>query len=297
MFASHHLWPLLECAGIFNKKGLIVRFFLLILTLTTAIVTTGCSSTDYNPTTYDYFISRDDIQQKPLKKIILATVNVSGEPTRSVLRESVDKVDGMVEDYLEENGISLAPNHLFNNAWQQALLTYGNFYDPTTGKVDGNGWQKVMSATLQSLQSQNDIDGVVFTDLMEHDVQHSAGMKHYARWYGVTREPATEGTTSSVPSDFNWTQIIKGASLIITIYTTEGKPLFSSRGGIDTLHGIDSRKSDKGFVRRKNILSRSNNIEEGIEIAFHPLIQMKNYPGKVAQVAVKTDANTESSQP
>jgi hypothetical protein len=297
MFASLHLSPLLEYAGIFNKKGLIVRFTLLILALIGAAVTTGCSSTDYNPTTYDYFISREDIQQKPLKKIILATVNIGGEPTRSVLRDSVDKVDGMVEDYLEDNGISLAPNHLFNNAWQQALLTYGNFYDPTTGKVDRVGWQKVMSATLQSLQAQNDIDAVIFTDLIEHDVQHSPGMKHYARWYGVTREPATEGTTSSVPTDFNWTQVIKGASLLITIYTTEGKPLFSSRGGIDTLHGIDSRKSDKGFVRRKKILSRSNNIEEGIEIAFHPLIIMKNYSGKAATVAAKVATDSKSSQP
>jgi len=267
-----------------------VRLSLLILTLMGAVLITACSSTDYNPTAYDYFISREDIQQKPLKKVIIATVNVSGEPTRSVLRDSVDKVDGMVEDYLEANGISIAPNHLFNNAWQQALLTHGNFYDPTTGKVDRVGWQKVMALTLSSLQAQKDIDAVIFTDLIEHDVQHSPGMKHYARWYGVTREPATEGTTSSVPADFNWTQIIKGASLLITIYTTEGKPLFSSRGGIDTLHGIDSRKSDNSFVRRKKILSRENNIEEGIEIAFHPLIKMKNYPGKAPSTTKAADA-------
>jgi|TARA_R110000823_G_scaffold291858_1_gene410399 hypothetical protein len=292
MFASHRLSPLLECAGIFNKKGLIVRLYLLILTLIGAVMATGCSSTDFNPTAYDYFISREDIQQKPLKKVILATVNISGEPTRSVLRDSVDKVDGLVEDYLKANGMTLAPSHLFDNAWQQALLSYGNFYDPTTGKVDTAGWQRVMAATLESLQSQKDIDAVIFTDLIEHDVQHSPGMKHYARWYGVTREPATEGATSSVPTDFNWTQVIKGASLVVTIYTTEGKPLFSSRGGIDTLHGIDSRKSDKGFVRRKKILSRSNNIDEGIELAFHPLIQMKNYPGKppVAKKANDVDA-------
>ncbi|WP_269619039.1 hypothetical protein [Zhongshania sp. BJYM1] len=273
-----------------------MRLYLLILALIGAVVTTGCSSTDYNPTTYDYFISREDIKQKPIKKVIIATVNVSGAPTRSVLRDSVDKVDGLVEDYLKSNGISIAPNHLFNNAWQQALLTYGNFYDPTTGKVDSEGWQKVMAATLESLSAQKDIDGVVFTDLIEHDVQHSPGMKHYARWYGVTREPATEGATSSVPTDFNWTQIIKGASLVVTIYTTQGKPLFSSRGGIDTLHGIDTRKSDKGFVRRKKILSRSNNIEEGIEIAFHPLITMKHYPGKEPE-KTKTAVDTDLPEP
>ncbi|AMO68783.1 hypothetical protein DOK_08904 [gamma proteobacterium BDW918] len=267
-----------------------MRLTFLILVLVGAVVSTGCSSTDYNPTTYDYFISRDDLKQKPLKKVILATVNVSGEPTRSILRDSVDKVDNHVVDYLESNGYSFAPSHLFDNAWRQALLSFGNFYDPTTGKVDRVAWQQVMAATLQSLKEHKDIDAVIFTDLLEHDIQHSPGMKHYARWYGVSREPATEGPTSSVPTDFNWTQIIKGATLMVTIYTTDGKPLFSSRGGIDTLHSIDSRKSQKSFVRRKKILSRSSNIEEGIELAFHPLIKMKRYPGKARPAA--EEANT-----
>ncbi len=258
-----------------------MRLTFLILVLVGAVLSTGCSSTEYNPTTYDYFISRDQLKQKPIKNVILASVNVSGEPTRSILRDSVDKVDAQVVDYLESNGYSFAPSHLFDNAWRQALLSFGNFYDPTTGKVDRVAWQQVMSATLQSLADRKDIDAVVFTDLLEHDIQHSPGMKHYARWYGVSREPATEGPTSSVPTDFNWTQIIKGATLMVTIYTTDGTPLFSSRGGIDTLHSIDSRKSQKSFVRRKKILSRSSNIQEGIELAFHPMIVMKHYPGKV----------------
>jgi hypothetical protein len=257
-----------------------VRLIFLGLVLLSAILTSACSSTDYNPTTYDYFISREDIKQKPLKKVLLASVNVSGEATRSVLRDSVDKVDAQVIDYLKDNGISMAPRHLFDNAWQQALLTYGNFYDPTSGKVDSVGWQRVMSATLKSLESHKDIDAIVFTDLLEHDIQHSPGMKHYARWYGVAREPATEGPTSSVPVDFNWTQVIKGATLMVTIYSPEGKPLFSSRGGIDTLHSIDSRKSQKGFIRRSKILNRKSSIAEGIELAFHPLIIMSDYPGK-----------------
>ncbi len=269
-----------------------MRLTFLIFVLVGAIFSAGCSSTDYNPTTYDYFISRDDLKQKPLKKVILASVNVSGEPTRSILRDSVDKVDAKVVDYLESNGYSFAPSHLFDNAWRQALLSFGNFYDPTTGKVDRVAWQQVMSATLQSLKEHKDIDGVIFTDLLEHDIQHSPGMKHYARWYGVSREPATEGPTASVPTDFNWTQIIKGATLMVTIYTTDGKPLFSSRGGIDTLHSIDSRKSQKSFVRRKKILSRSSNIEEGIELAFHPLIPMKRYPGKPETAATKNNPDS-----
>ncbi|WP_372860727.1 hypothetical protein [Spongiibacter sp.] len=243
-----------------------------------ALVLTACSSVTYNPTVFDYFIAEETLTNKPVKKVIIASVNVTGEPTLSILRDSVTKIDGMVGDYLRSNNYEIAPQHLFNNAWQQALLNFGEFYDPTTGKVDQLGWQKVMASTFQSLQAHKDIDAVLFTDLIAHDVQHSAGMKHYARWYGVTREPATQGATASVPMDFNWTQIIKGASLVVTLYSVEGQPLFSSRGGLDTLHAVDSRKSQKGFVRRNKILSNSSRIDEGIQLAFHPLIKMARYP-------------------
>ncbi|MGB1906093.1 MAG: hypothetical protein ACPHN3_02105 [Spongiibacter sp.] len=256
-----------------------MRIPLLLTALLSLVLFTACSSVSYNPTVFDYFIAKDELKKTPVKKVIIASVNVTGEPTRSILRDSVPKIDGMVIDYLKSNGYEIAPQHLFNNAWQQALLNYGDFYDPTTGKVDTVGWQRVMATTFQSLQEHKDIDAVLFTDVIAHDVQHSSSMKHYARWYGVTREPATEGASSSVPIDFNWTQIIKGASLVITMYATDGRPLFASRGGMDTLHAIDTRKSQKGFVRRKKILSNSSRIEEGIELAFHPLIKMSGYPG------------------
>lgn len=258
-----------------------MRIFLPIIAAASLILG-ACSSASYNPTVFDFFLAKEAIAAKPVKKVVVASVNVSGEPTRSMLRDSVTKIDAMVIDYLQENGFEIAPQHLFNNAWQQALLTYGEFYDPTTGKVDQQGWQRVMATTFQSLQAHKDIDAVVFTDLIAHDVQHSAGMKHYARWYGVTREPATEGASASVPVDFNWTQIIKGASLVITLYSTEGQPLFASRGGLDTLHAIDSRKSQNSFVRRKKILGNSSRIQEGIELAFHPLIKMDRYPAPPA---------------
>ncbi|GAB3379872.1 hypothetical protein NCG89_16560 [Spongiibacter taiwanensis] len=234
----------------------------------------------YNPTTYEYYINKEALQKNPPKKLIIATVNVSGEPTRSILRDSVPKVDGMVESYLEKNGYEIIPNHHFENAWRKAILTYGDFYDPTTGKIDARGWQLVMAATLTQLKEEGKADAVLFTDLIEHDVQHSPGMTHNAQWYGITREPATEGSADTVSVEFDWTQIIKGASLMTTLYSLDGAPLFSSRGGIDTLYAIDKRRSEKSFVRKKRILSRENYIEEGIELAMHPLIKMEKWPGK-----------------
>jgi len=55
--------------------------------------------------------------------------------------------------------------------------------------------------------------------------------------------------------------------------------LFTSIGGLDSTEAIDTRSSGGDYVRRRNILENDNNIEEGIELAFHPFIEMKGYPG------------------
>jgi hypothetical protein len=264
-----------------NDKGVLVRqITTLICGLLAIVMLPACSSARYNPTTFDYFINNEVLKKNPPKKLLIATVNISGAPTRSILRDSVPKVDAMVSDYLSSHGYEILPSHLFENAWRKALLTHGDFYDPTSGKVDNQGWQLVMGSTLAELNKNGDIDAVLFTDLIEHDVQHSPGMQHPARWYGVTREPAFEGGTTSVSTEFDWSQVIKGASLIMTLYAPDGTPLFSSRGGLDTLYSVDRRRSDKSFVRRKKILGRESNIEEGIQLSLHPLIIMEKWPGK-----------------
>ncbi len=258
-------------------RKFLVTFF---VAAVVAVVATACSTVSYNPTVYQYHIDNEALAQRPVKKLVLASVNVSGEPTRSMLRDGTVKIDAMVSDYLTDHGYQLAPAYLFENAWKQALYTYGDFYDPTTGKVDRRVWLAVMSTTLGLLKQSADIDAVIFTDVIEHEVQHSAGMNHYARWYGVTRKPALQGAGSGVPTDFNWTQPIKAASLVVTLYDLEGKPLFSSRGGLDTLYGVNMRNPDSGFIRRKQLLKSESNLKEGIQLALHPLIPMKRYPGK-----------------
>lgn len=241
----------------------------------------------YNPTTYKYYLDKEALSKTPLKRLILAEVNASGLPTRSYLRDGSAKMAGMTKSYLKSNGYTIVPYYHFENAWNKAILTYGEFYDPTTGRVNQRGWQQVMASTLEQLRKRGDIDGVVFADIIEHEIQHSPSQQHYARWYGVTRKPSTQGTGSGVPVDFNWTQSIKGASLVVTVYDINGKPLFSSRGGLETLQAVDLRNSNGGFVRRKSLLKNTSQMEEGMEIAFHPFIPMKKYPGRPEQKKAK----------
>jgi hypothetical protein len=54
--------------------------------------------------------------------------------------------------------------------------------------------------------------------------------------------------------------------------------LFSGEGGIEVTDAVDTR-SGTDFVRRRDVLENENHIDEGIAIAFHPVIPMKNWPG------------------
>lgn len=248
-----------------------------LLTLLALLSLGACSAVqDYNPTAYDYAINNEELAKNPPKKIILATTSL-GSPTRAYLSKGEYKVKAMVADYLEDNGFTLLPDYHFENAWKQAVRNYGEYFDPTTGRIDIETWKQVMVSTAAQLRDSTDADAVVFADVVELDVQHSPGINHYARWDGVARKPRATGS-GGVPVTFDWSQTIKAASLQVTIYNMKLMRLFASRGGIETLQEINLRSADPNFQRRKKLFKNDSFIEEGIELAFHPFITMKDYP-------------------
>lgn len=242
------------------------------------ILLAACSSTSsYNSTVFNFEYDQPETAEKTYKKVIIAPVSF-GIPSPSYLDKSQRKVKRMVKDYLESNGYTILPNYHFENAWKKSKRTYGDVYDPSTGKMNVNAWRNAMISIGETLREQTDADAIIFADLMEHKVQHSNSLQHFARWYGVSRKPAFKGLGDSVPMGFNWTQEIKAASLLVNIYDVDLKRIFTSRGGIATLHAVDMKSSTPSFVRRKKLLKNNNHIEEGIELAFHPFIVMEDYP-------------------
>ena len=87
-----------------------------------------------------------------------------------------------------------------------------------------------------------------------------------------------QGPGSGVPVDFNWAALVDAASLAVYIFEIEGARVFHSVGGISLTESIDTKGTPK-FKRSRSILHSDDQIEEGIELAFHPFIPMKNYPG------------------
>src|SRR5690625_7326193 len=93
--------------------------------------------------------------------VALSTANLSGEPTLQHLQQGAGRVHGLVRQYLVRHGYEVVPDHVFDNAWNQAVRTYGNMYDPTTGRVDPQTWRAVMVTTAATLREQGDIDAIV----------------------------------------------------------------------------------------------------------------------------------------
>jgi hypothetical protein len=47
---------------------------------------------------------------------------------------------------------------------------------------------------------------------------------------------------------------------------------------MEVTDAVDTR-SGTAFVRRRDVLENENHIDEGLAIALHPAIPMKNWPG------------------
>ena len=252
------------------------------LLIAAVIILAACASRGgLNTVMPTYQYNADAIQKHPIKKVVIASANISGEPTRYYLQNAATHVDEMVKNYLQKHGYTVAPNYVFENAWTQAIRTYGDMYDPTTGKVDPTTYRAVMLTAFKTIKESSDIDAVVFTDVVEVNTAHNMGLDHLAQWDGVSRKPKTiSAGTTAIAEGFNWNQTIRGATLVVTVYTATLEGVFSSRGGLDVLEGIDTKGGDVSYSRRKRPLDSEDYVQEGIEIAFHPFIKMKNYPEK-----------------
>jgi hypothetical protein len=140
-------------------------------------------------------------------------------------------------------------------------------------------FSQIMISVRDQMKKTSDLDAFVFTDLVEIQVAFSGGLKHLARWDGVSRKPSLQGPGSGVSAGFDWGMQASAASLQVSIYNMDLKRVFISRGGIDATDAIDTRSSSGRYIRRRNMLENEDHIREGIELALHPFIEMEAWPG------------------
>lgn len=242
------------------------------------LVLVGCAGAPtYNPTVYPYNINKEILDESDIKTVVIAHVNL-GLRSRSYLEKESRRIDGYVERYLRENGYKVLPQREFKQHWSTAERAFGNPVDPTTGKINMKTFAQIMTSVRDQMEGSG-LDAFVFTDLLELQEAFSNGLKHLARWDGVNRKPSLQGPGNGVSGDFDWYKQASVASLQISIYDIDLRHLFSSRGGLDATDAIDTRSTSGRYVRRRNVLENEDHVGEGIALAFHPFIEMKDWPG------------------
>lgn len=244
-----------------------------------AVIVAACSGTPtYNPTTFPYQIDQEKLDAQAVKTVVLTHVNL-GKPSRNYLKKEAPRIDAKVAAYLKENGFKVLPQREFEQHWRTAVRAYGDPVDPTSGKVNMKTFSLIIHSVRDQMAKTDTIDAFIFTDLVEQKVSFSGGLKHYARWDGVTRTPTMQGPGDGVSMDFDWNMLAAVVSLQVTVYDSNLEPLFSGRGGLDATEAIDSRSSKGRYIRRRSILENDSNVIEGIRLAFYPFIAWEKWPG------------------
>mgnify|MGYP001048628841 CR=1 FL=1 len=254
-------------------------FYSLFALLTCSLLVAGCSSTPtYNPTVFDYQIDQERLAQSRVKTVVIPHVNLGG-PSRNYLQKEEARIDGMVATYLKEQGYTVLPQRRFTQHWNNAVRAFGDPVEPTTGRVNMKTFAQIMQSVRDQMAQEGKLDAFVFTDLVEVEVAFAGGLKHLARWDGVTRKPSLQGPGDGVSIDFDWNAPAAAASLQVAIFDMELKRLFFSRGGLDATDAIDTRSSGGRYTRRRNMLENEDHLLEGIQLALHPFIVMDRWPG------------------
>lgn len=231
----------------------------------------------FNPTTPKNAIDNDAIQAANIKRVVIADVNL-GSPSRRYLQKREGDVDAIIAEAFERNGWEVVSPREFTQRWRNAVSMHGDPVDPTTGRVNSRTFSRIVNTIKDQMMGPSNIDALVFTDLLEKDVYFAQGVNRVARWDGVTRKPPTQGGGQGVSVNFNWGAPVAATTIRISIFNDSLERMFVGEGGIALNEAVDTR-SGAGFVRRREILGNETHIREGVALALHPLIPMKNWPG------------------
>lgn len=262
-----------------RHSAVISRFLKVCLNLISLLLVfavASCQSFKNNETTYRYTFKQKEFEALNINRIVISHENL-GKPSRHYMQADSAKIDKTIKKQLEEGGFDVVDNSAFKSIWRGAVRKHGSPYDDQTGRVNKRALEAVLFDTLKAVREQNLADAVVFSDLIEREVLFTGRGQRQAKWDGVARSPRIKSASGQLSADFNWNQSVAAASLLLVLYDNQGQFLFKGAGGIDVTREIDPSSGGGRFVRRKQIFSNQNNIDEGVSLALHPLVPLEGY--------------------
>ena len=251
----------------------IARVLLLVLAST---VLTACQSFSNNETTYPYTYNENIIKAENPQRVVIAHTNL-GSPSRQYLEPYASKIDAIVKARLEQGNFKVVSNREFQSEWRAAVRRQGAPYNEQTGHINQRALEAILADSLAAVQKKDLADAVIFTDIIERDVIFVGRGKRTANWDGVSRQVKLRGGGGQLSADFDWSQRTKAASLLVIAYSASGEHIFKGAGGLDVTREIDPRSGTGRFVRKRSQFGAKHFIEEGVNIALHPLVVMESY--------------------
>ena len=115
----------------------------------------ACGGTPtYNPTVFNFEIKQEYLAENPIKTVVIPHVNLGG-PSRIYLEKVAPRIDAQVGKYLKEHGYKVLPQRDFKQHWNTAVRAYGTPFDPTTGKVNRNAYNRIIISVRDQLQKKS----------------------------------------------------------------------------------------------------------------------------------------------
>ena len=188
-------------------------------------------------------------------------------------------------DGLRAAGWNVLPTELYDSIWTENLPKGGGLIDPlTTLKYDDRAGL-VHRRTIRTLIEEYGADGFLYPEIQIIEAEFKG---NEAEWDGVSQESVVDESSTvvkvafailSVLSNddvdaFNQTRgSLKAVSLAVRIENTFGAMVYTKRGGIELLEGVDSRPDPWRAVTfpLDQIFNNPERNREAVRLALEPL--------------------------
>jgi hypothetical protein len=170
-----------------------------------------------------------------------------------------------IDDELQKYGYSVVRPQRYETIWKKLSEQSDDFRDPVTHERDDVEMTKAMLQTLEQLDADFELDGVVFPSIVLVKAEFAAGT---AVWDGVEQKIETGGAMTSFLSGAQRGEI--GAlSLSVCIRGKDGEPIFLNAGGIEVLSKMDGKEFVS--VPRQSLFSDTERNRRAVTTALKPL--------------------------
>lgn len=239
-----------------------MRLFRLSTVFVAVLALCSCSSKPRS-VRVDPFATSKDAFKDNVRVIAVAPVLIpDGLPDPKPVADEFSK---LIDDELNRHGFSVIRPQQYEKTWLAVAGDPGDFVDTATGERDEAAMSRAMSAALDRLGADFQIEGVLFPRIAVVEAAFAAGS---AAWDGVEQRVETGGTvTRFLAGSQHGT--LGALSLKVRIRSAQGETLFENAGGIEVL----SKMVGKEFVSvpRQQLFADAERNRKAVETALEPL--------------------------